>query len=397
MNHLLEILKIIEGALKTDRNKVFAYSEQLVNKLQKEGDVRGANRIKKVLDRAPSNELSLARHSSNGRIPVDSESRFTLADEELLDISDAGIFLNSEDEATVEEFLRYVRCADKLLAHGVGISPSLLIYGPPGCGKTELARNISAQLSLPLLTARTDSLISSYLGSTAKNLRSLFEHSMARPCVLFLDEFDAVGKLRDDRYELGELKRVVVSLLQNIDAMDNKTVLIAATNHEHLLDPAIWRRFGYKIRLDYPDKKIREKIFLKYLNKFSKTTDIKTVISASKDLSGSDIKQLCEKAIREAVLEGRDRLNLKKFLKDILKLQLPDVFGNDVDLEKSLKAVRAFDSKVFTYRILSEIFGISVGKIGTILKLKETNTAKECNNGRRSNTATNKGGVPSGA
>jgi len=380
MENLLEILKIIEGALKTDRNKVSAYSEQLIDKLEKGGDVKAANRIKKLLTKSPSNELSLAQYSTNGRVPVDSESRFSLADEERLDISDTCIFLDSEDQTTIEEFLRYVTAADKLLAQGVGISPSLLIYGPPGCGKTELARNISAKLGLPLLTARTDSLISSYLGSTAKNLRSLFEHSMARPCVLFLDEFDAVGKLRDDKYELGELKRVVVSLLQNIDAMDNNTVLIAATNHEHLLDPAIWRRFAYKMRLDFPSSGIRSKMFSRYLNEFSSDIDISTIISISKGLSGSDIKQLSESAIREAILEGHRKVNLTKLLKDILKLQLPEAFKNGEDLMASLQAVRNYNPKVFTYRRLSEIFGISTGKVTKLLKITGGTLDKERSN-----------------
>lgn len=380
MENLLEILKIIEGALKTDRNKVSAYSEQLIDKLEKGGDVKAANRIKKLLTKSPSNELSLAQYSTNGRVPVDSESRFSLADEERLDISDTCIFLDSEDQTTIEEFLRYVTAADKLLAQGVGISPSLLIYGPPGCGKTELARNISAKLGLPLLTARTDSLISSYLGSTAKNLRSLFEHSMARPCVLFLDEFDAVGKLRDDKYELGELKRVVVSLLQNIDAMDNNTVLIAATNHEHLLDPAIWRRFAYKMRLDFPSSGIRSKMFSRYLNEFSSDIDISTIISISKGLSGSDIKQLSESAIREAILEGHRKVNLTKLLKDILRLQLPEAFKNGEDLMASLQAVRNYNPKVFTYRRLSEIFGISTGKVTKLLKITGGTLDKERSN-----------------
>jgi len=380
MENLLEILKIIEGALKTDRNKVSAYSEQLIDKLEKGGDVKAANRIKKLLTKSPSNELSLAQYSTNGRVPVDSESRFSLADEERLDISDTCIFLDSEDQTTIEEFLRYFTAADKLLAQGVGISPSLLIYGPPGCGKTELARNISAKLGLPLLTARTDSLISSYLGSTAKNLRSLFEHSMARPCVLFLDEFDAVGKLRDDKYELGELKRVVVSLLQNIDAMDNNTVLIAATNHEHLLDPAIWRRFAYKMRLDFPSSGIRSKMFSRYLNEFSSDIDISTIISISKGLSGSDIKQLSESAIREAILEGHRKVNLTKLLKDILKLQLPEAFKNGEDLMASLQAVRNYNPKVFTYRRLSEIFGISTGKVTKLLKITGGTLDKERSN-----------------
>lgn len=381
MQYLLEILKIIEGALKTDRNKVVAYADQLAEKLKNEGDIKTANRIKRILNQSKLNEVSLAKYTSNGRLPVDSESRLYLADEEQIDLKNSDIFLEPELQSNVEEFIRYINSADHLLSQGVGISPSMLIHGPPGCGKTELARNISAILKLPLLTARTDSIISSYLGSTAKNLRMLFEHSMARPCVLFLDDFDAVGKLRDDQYELGELKRVVVSLLQNIDAMDNKTVLIAATNHEHLLDPAIWRRFAYKIRLDYPSSEIRKKLFSKYLKNFSDSQVISLLVAITNNLSGSDIKQLSESAIRSAILDGIDKIDLLKLIKTILKLQLPEEYIPDEVTNEVIFTVRNFNPKVFTYQRLSQLFGVSVGKLSHLFKSEDNELTEGDNYG----------------
>ena len=96
----------------------------------------------------------------------------------------------------------------------------MLLYGPPGVGKSETAKYVAARLEVPLYTVRTDSLVSSYLGSTSKNLRSVFDFVSAEPCVLFLDELDAIAKQRDDSQELGELKRVVISLLQNIDKLN---------------------------------------------------------------------------------------------------------------------------------------------------------------------------------
>src|SRR5438477_8302827 len=120
----------------------------------------------------------------------------------------------------------------------------MLIHGPPGTGKTQTARWITGQLSLPLLTVRCDTLVSSLLGQTSKNLRRVFEHAVQRPCVLFLDEFDALASARGNERDVGELQRVVISLLQNVDALPDNTILIAATNHEQLLDPAVWRRFA---------------------------------------------------------------------------------------------------------------------------------------------------------
>ena len=211
MKYMVEIAKIIEGGLKADKAKVIAYAELLADKLEKEGQTKAANRFRKAFAAAKAGQLEPSSLVSNGRLPVDSESHLSLASFETILEQGSEVFLNPPTQDTVSEFLQNVRASDALMGAGLAISPSLLIYGPPGCGKTELARSISAELELPLLTARTDGLISSYLGSTAKNIRTLFEHAMSRPCVLFLDEFDALAKMRDDQHELGELKRVVIS------------------------------------------------------------------------------------------------------------------------------------------------------------------------------------------
>jgi len=129
---------------------------------------------------------------------------------------------------------------------------SLFLYGPPGNGKTSLAEAIANALMVPLYMVTYDTLIGAYLGETASNLAKLFEYARTRQCVLFFDEFETLGKERGDRHETGEIKRVVSSLLMNIDALPSYVVVIAATNHEALLDIAAWRRFQVKIELGKP-------------------------------------------------------------------------------------------------------------------------------------------------
>jgi SpoVK/Ycf46/Vps4 family AAA+-type ATPase len=135
-----------------------------------------------------------------------------------------------------------------------GLTPvhTVLLQGPPGVGKTLAARWLAQQLGLPLATLNISATISSYLGKTGQNITQAIEYARTTPCVLFLDEFDALGKRRDDQQDVGELKRVVNVLLQAVDSWNGPSLLVAATNFESLLDPAILRRFELSIRFPAP-------------------------------------------------------------------------------------------------------------------------------------------------
>ncbi|KGH31353.1 AAA family ATPase [Comamonas testosteroni] len=135
-----------------------------------------------------------------------------------------------------------------------GLTPvrSVLLHGQPGVGKTLAARWLAQQLGLPLATLNISSTISSYLGKTGQNITQVIDYAQATPCVLFLDEFDALGKRRDDLQDIGELKRVVNVLLQAVDSWNGPSLLVAATNFEDVLDPAMLRRFELNIRFPAP-------------------------------------------------------------------------------------------------------------------------------------------------
>ncbi len=370
MKYILEITKIIDGAIRADRDKVAAYTEQMARKLQDAGEGPAAKRILSCLKPHRAPDLAANDFTTTARPPVDSESRLRLADEVVPSDPPPFVALSSEGESLVEKFVRHVGAADRLIAEGVGISPSMLLYGSPGCGKTMLAKNIASRLDLPMLVARSDSLISSYLGSTAKNIRLLFEHASSTPSVLFLDEFDAFAKLRDDHHELGELKRVVVSLLQNIDALDGRTVLLAASNHEHLLDPAVWRRFSYKLNLTLPDAGQRGQLFRHFLGRYASDDVVSLLAAASESLNGSQIRDISEDSIREAVLSGLEVADSSMSLLHVARLRLGDGAGSN-GLEQGAsfaKHLHELDSQTFNGKRLADIFRKSPGTISRWLR-----------------------------
>lgn len=151
--------------------------------------------------------------------------------------------------------------SDLLQSYGIEPRNKLLLIGPPGNGKTSLAEAIAEALMIPFLTVRYESLIGSYLGETASRLTKLFEYAKTRECVLFFDEFETLGKERGDVHETGEIKRVVSSLLMQIDALPSYVIAIAATNHDTLLDKAAWRRFQIRLEIPQPTRSNLEEYY----------------------------------------------------------------------------------------------------------------------------------------
>lgn len=196
-----------------------------------------------------------------------------------------------------------------------------LLIGPPGNGKTTLAEAIAEALALPFFVVRYELMIGSYLGETAGRLKRLFDYVRTTPCVLFFDEFDVLGKERGDTHETGEIKRVVSSLLLQIDDLPSYSIVMAATNHAELLDRAVWRRFQIRLELPNPEREQLEEFVAIFLSRLNETAGM-TAGALAKQLglvSYSEAEQFCLELLREHVLAMGAR-PLKTIVAENLKL-----------------------------------------------------------------------------
>lgn len=312
-----ELGKIIEAGLDRDRNKVNSYARLLAKKLENDGEIRASKRVMTILERKNSGS---AVTDALIAPPVDQESRMSIVEINYKP-GEVDLVLSEAVRLKLEDFKDTVINKDKMSKIGLDFNLSLLLYGDPGCGKSSAAQYLAAELGLPLVIARLDTLISSLLGNTAKNIHKIFEFAKQQPCVLFLDEFDAIAKARDDQHELGELKRVVNSMLQNMDEYCQEGILIAATNHHELLDRAVWRRFQTVIEMPKPGKE-EIKMLLAHLPEIMDYSEIRSkhwekIIYALVGLSYSEIKNIIQNMVKKAVLKDKKKIGFTEVLAEI--------------------------------------------------------------------------------
>ncbi len=293
-----DIVELIDAALAADYTRVRRAGGRIAQALSA-SDAETAKAIKSIIRKRG---VPLKSSGYSEALPVDAKSRLPLIEEQPTPATP--VFLNRENAATYASFLEDVRNVDMLVAKGLSTRLSMLISGPPGTGKTLLAGHIANQLSRPLYVVRLDAVVSSLLGDTSKNIRHVFEYTPTRNAVLFLDEMDAVAKVRDDQHELGELKRVVNTVIQALDAIDDHAIVIGATNHPQLLDPAIWRRFPYKMDMGLPDEDLRSELWKYFLDEGDNSI-ASGLAQLSDGLSGADIQNLAHAARRISILDSR--------------------------------------------------------------------------------------------
>jgi SpoVK/Ycf46/Vps4 family AAA+-type ATPase len=247
---------------------------------------------------SPSNgytQLSGGR-PSEGRPPALTERHPRRALNELL--------LPQPVSTAIREVVEEQQRAELLRSHSIEPRHRLLLIGPPGNGKTTLAEAVAHSLMVPLLTVRYDAAIGSYLGETAARLQRVFDSARARQCVLFFDEFDTLGKERGDQHDTGEIKRVVSSLLMQIDALPSYVVVVAASNHSELFDRAVWRRFQVRLHLPAPTRLQAEAWFARFQERsgvdFGWTP--RTLADKLTGLSFAELEEFCADVLRRKIL-----------------------------------------------------------------------------------------------
>lgn len=312
------IQALSRSALANPNEAILHQVNRLKDILEKDGHTKEAKSLEGLLsssqagiDMSPSKikksfvAIGGEELTSKTTIPVDKETSTPLA--EIFfpeDLPTEAPLLNENIQSAIQSIVNEWMKFDQLLKINATPASSCLIYGAPGTGKTHLAKWIARQIGLPVVLARLEGLMSSYLGTTSRNIGNLFAFANRYKCVLLLDEFDAIAKLRNDPQEVGEVKRVVNTLLQSLDSRHENGFTIGVTNHESLLDPAIWRRFDIQIEIPKPSPEVMVHLLKKFLNplEFSES-EVKFLAWCLEGSSGADAGMLSKWLKRAFVLE----------------------------------------------------------------------------------------------
>ncbi|YCM46797.1 AAA family ATPase (plasmid) [Verrucomicrobiaceae bacterium 227] len=293
---------LTEAGLSGDNRKVQLVALSAIRALKKEAPKQAEN-LGKILATFSANPGAL-RRNNNAPPPEDSDGGMSLLQFPTVTATISPVF-TCRIKKQIELFEMERKSSDKLLAAGIEPPRSILLKGPPGTGKTALSGWLANSLNLPLVVLDLATAISSYLGKTGSNIKRCLNYGRAHPCVFLLDEFDSIAKRRDHSDDVGELKRIVTVLLKELEDWPFSSVLVAATNHPEMLDPAIERRFDIVLDIPLPDLEARRAILIEKLGTFQEEVSATFLDGFSLALdtqSGSEIETIVQTGLRHHLI-----------------------------------------------------------------------------------------------
>ncbi|MCK5848034.1 MAG: ATP-binding protein [Caldisericia bacterium] len=297
---------------KSDKDAFISAAREYIEREKRMKHTQVVKELEMALFNTSENRTSFSERRFKNEMPIprDSEKGFPLLEIKHFTDSYENLIVDSTVKAQIDQIIREFKDADILATYNLSFKKKILLCGKPGTGKTYTAQIISSLLAIPLVYIRFDSIISSYLGETASNLRKVFDYIEQGTWIVLFDEFDIIGKNRDDIHEHGEIKRVVNNFLQMMDNYNGNSILFAATNHQYMLDSAIWRRFDDIVYYDIPDNETRIKLFDRFLRQLKRDENIslESLAKKAKGLSPSDIKMITIEAIKISIIESRNKI-----------------------------------------------------------------------------------------
>lgn len=304
-----QLKRLFKSYMQRDSEAFRAAAEDVIAEEYKKNHHLLAAELEQVLENHRAKRNLPNHHLTFEDLPMDKERGTTLLDIRSPSKYFSDILLSDDNKQILQRIIEEYTHAEAIRTYGLRPKTKMLFCGPPGCGKTLCTEVLSTELGLPLLYTRFDSVISSYLGETSANLRKVFDFARRGRWVLLFDEFDAIGKSRDDLSEHGELKRVVNSFLQLLDGFPDDSIVVAATNLERLLDFALWRRFDEIIFFDRPTSEQIPKLIEMKLRSFPhRETDLAPFLSRLEGMSHADIERVCFEAVKTCILQCKQQL-----------------------------------------------------------------------------------------